>query len=184
MSGICCFSLLLGIFALAFSAESPNNRRHSVTQNDQNKFSGVRLSVVSQRPRPEDKPNKQGVAGSDYTELVRNDLLVRFRLANNGEQRVYYLAGLNSIEPVGYTLFRKGGEQNWKATSPARGREGSFTGGGTQWLLLPPCTAVEFETLDLSTRGEEHAISIFLNYQPSHEGRIEFVSDLYSPMKY
>lgn len=177
-----CFLVLV----LTFLGKANGQRIATAAQvsEDKNEFSGLSLSLVSQRRRKE--PRRGRIEGDaknrDYQEIIRDDLLIRFRLANNGERRIYFLARLNTIEPAVYQLFRNAGEQNWKSSSPARGRSGSFTGGGYQWLLLPPGTAVEFETLDLSTRGEQHSISIFISLEPSHETRTEFFSDMYKPL--
>jgi hypothetical protein len=175
------FSLCFTVFV--FFAASQSRVTRALVHMDENKFSGVRLTVVSQRQRPEERPTDGRPQERDYHEVIRNDLLVRFRLTNNGDSRIYYLAGLNTIEPAAYQLFRDVEEQGWKATSPARGRPGSFTGGGYEWLMLPPGTAVEFEALDLSTRGKEHSLAIFINLQPSHENRTEFLSDIYRTTK-
>jgi hypothetical protein len=146
------------------------------------RFPSVRLSLLSQRWRPQEKTSKAGGKASDVFEVGRDDLLIRFRLSNESEANFYYLAPLNTMEPTGYILFRKAGESSWSATSPARGREGSFTGGGYQWLLLPPGTAIEFEFLDLSTRSGEHAISLLVNTKPTHTDRIEYISAPYMPI--
>lgn len=141
----------------------------------------VTLTLLSQRWIP-DKPLCEREKG-DVIVVVSDDLLVQFRLANNSKENIYYLSSVYEPEPTGYLLYRKVGGTEWKATSPDRGREGSLTGGGYKWQLLPPGTSVEFKFSDLSSREGEHAVSVLVNSQPEHAGRVEIISDSYRPMQ-
>jgi hypothetical protein len=140
----------------------------------------VTLTVVSQRPLGEDSTWMKN-QDSDVFVAVRDDLVVRLRLTNNGKETVYYLASIYEPTPTGYVLYKQVGDIEWKATSPARGREGSLTGGGYEWRPLPPHTSTEFEFTDLSKRTGEHAASVLVNTRPDHIARIEVISDSYRP---
>src|ERR1044072_9786288 len=104
---------------IAVGAVLSHTRGEARFKNDDTKFPGVSLTVVSKLPRPAAKPSQGDPQMKDYQEWKRDDLLVRVRLANTGEVRVYYLAPLNNIEPAGFQLFRAAGEQSWKSASPA-----------------------------------------------------------------
>jgi hypothetical protein len=91
---------------------------------------------------------------------------------------------MSSIEPVGFQMFRKSRMEGWGGTySPARGREGIFTGVGVHWLLLPPDSAVEFERKNVSDKGGKHATTVYLNTEPEHKNRVELISNTYRPLK-
>jgi hypothetical protein len=160
-------------------------RPHSSTRiKEQERFKNMDLALVSQRWRPKEQALKYDPIYSDNFELDPDDyLLVSFRLTNKGAASMYYLASIYDTNPVRYQLFRKAGEVEWKATNTARGREGDFTGGGYRWLILPPGHSVEFEVPDLSTLEDEHAVSVLVNEQPKHRGRVEIISDTYRPMR-
>lgn len=161
----------------------------------------VSLSVISQRWMTADdlEPKKSSqvntpeldnavdfLGGYDDVVVVGegDDLMVRFRLTNNEAKTIYYLVeGYDSLL-TGYLLFRKKGTKQWNATSPAYGRETALTGGAYKWLPLLPGKSVEVEFSDLSTREDEHAISIFVNKQPTQKNRIEVISDVYYPMQH
>ncbi len=128
--------LLMLLFSHAALSQTGNERSY------ENSYRGITLSVLSQRWIPKDKVPYVGDDVIDFSNLV-----VRFRLENRGNEEIYYLAddALNSIAPVGFQLFRKARGAGWEGTySPARGREGIFTGVGVHWLLLPPGSAIEF----------------------------------------
>lgn len=139
----------------------------------------VKLTLLSQRSVPVDPP---GTKIGDVTVIVDDDLAVRFRLSNCSKENIYYLSTIYAKNPTGYVLYRQPGEKNWRATSPDRGREGSLTGGGYEWRLLAPGKSVQFEFSDLSTRDGEHAISVLVNTQPTHDGRQELISDTFHPI--
>jgi hypothetical protein len=142
-----------------------------------NNFHGVTLTFLSQRCLPRDKVP---YVGDDFIDF--SDLVTRFRLENKGPEEVYYLANniLNSIEPVGFQLSRNGSGASWDAIySPARGREGIFTGIAYSWFSLGPGLALEFERRDVSFKEPEHATSVFLNLKPEHKGRVELVSNAF-----
>jgi hypothetical protein len=113
-------------------------------------------------------------------------MVVKLRLGNRGKQDIYYLAddAISSMVPVGFQVFRKARMAEREGIySPARGREGIFTGVGVHWLLLPPGSAVEFVRADVSDRGGEHATTVYLNAEPEHKNRVELVSNTYRPLK-
>jgi hypothetical protein len=165
------------MIACCLSVFAQSEKQRSV----ENSFRGIRLSFLSQRCLPKDKVP---YVGDDFIDF--SDMLVRFRLENRGKGDIYYLADniLSSIEPAGFQLSRKSKGAKWEATNtPARGREGIFTGEAYKWLLLPPGTAIEFEFTDLSAESGEHSASVFLNTEPEHKNRIELISNAYIPKK-
>ena len=142
-----------------------------------NSFHGVTLSFVSQRCLPKDKVP---YVGDDFIDF--SDMVTRFRLENAGANQIYYLGDniLNSIEPVGFQLQRKSSDTTWEAIhSPARGREGIFTGIAYSWFALRPGSALEFERRDVSFKESEHATSVFLNLKPEHKRRVELLSNAF-----
>jgi hypothetical protein len=168
-------SILILLFSPAVFSQTGNERSY------ENGYRGVSLSVVSQRWIPKEKVPYVGVDVIDFS-----DMIVRFRLENRGKEDIYYLAdnAMSSIAPVGFQVFRKTEGAEWEGTySPARGREGIFTGVGVHWLLLPPRSAVEFEREDVSDKGGEHATTVYLNIEPRHKNRVELVSDTYRPLR-
>jgi hypothetical protein len=168
--------LLCLMYAGLWNINSP-----AATQKSNKKeFSSVRLTLVSQRWMPKDPPVEKSEPRDVHLIGEGDDLLVCFRLANEGKENIYYLASIHEPGPTGYILFRQAGE--WKAITPDRGREGSLTGDGYNWVLLAPGTAVEFEFSDLSTRKGEHAASVLVNDKADHTGRVEVISDPYQPM--
>jgi len=163
------------ILAPAAFSQTGNERSY------ENRYRGVALSVLSQRRIPKDKVPYVGDDVIDFSDMV-----VKFRLENQGKEDIYYLADdvMSSIEPVGFQIFRKSRVAEWEGTySPARGREGVFTGSGARWLLLPPGSAVEFERKDVSEKGGEHATTVYLNTEPEHKNRVELISNTYRSLK-
>ena len=168
-------AILLLLFCPAASSQTGNERSYA------NSYRGVTLSVLSQRWIPR---NEVPYIGDDVIDF--SDMIVRFRLENRGRENIYYLAdnALSSIEPVGFQLFRQRREAEWQGTySPARGREGIFTGDGVHWLLLPPGSAIEFERRDSSIKRGEHATSVYLNTEAEHNNRVELISNPYRPLR-
>ena len=166
--------LVLLLAPLTFSQKG-NERSY------ENSYRGISLCVVSQRWIPQ---GKVPYVGDDVIDF--SDMIVRFRLENRGKEDIYYLAdnAMSSIEPVGFQVFQKAKGAEWEGTySPARGREGIFTGVGVHWLLLPPGSAVEFEREDVSDKEGEHATTVYLNTEPKHKNRVELVSNTYRPLK-
>jgi hypothetical protein len=157
----------------------------TMQENKKKELPGVRLIYVSQRWMPEDIAAEKEPVSRDVQLLgTGDDLRASFRLVNESKEAIYYLASVYDDEPgpTGYILFRQAGEMEWKATTPNRGRKGSLTGGGYKWVRLSPGTAVEFEFSDLNACEGEHAASVLVNNQPDHTGRIEIISNPYSPM--
>jgi len=146
------------------------------------RFTGVRLTFISQRSRRVGRARRGSRRTRDSFGVFRDDIRVRFRLANEGERTVYYLAPLNSREPVGYMHTRQEGATQWRVASPDRGREHLYRGYGYRWLPLRPGTVFEFEFSGLRSQRGEHAISILLNTRPNHRDRVEFFSDAYRPL--
>ena len=143
-----------------------------------NSFHGVTLSFLSQRCLPKDKVP---YVGDDFIDF--SDMVTKFRLENTGPNEIYYLGDniLNSIEPVGFQLQRKSRDDPWEAIySPARGREGIFTGIAYSWFALRPGSALEFERRDVSFKESVHATSVFLNLKPEHKRRVEIVSNAFT----
>ena len=167
-------TLILLSLPVTFS-QTGNERTYDISHR------GVTLSVISQRRIPKDKVPYVGDDVIDFS-----DLIVKFRLENRGNEEIYFLAddAMSSIAPVGFQLFRKSRSAEWEGTySPARGREGIFTGVGVHWLLLPPGSAVEFEREDVSDKGGEHATTVYLNDALEHKNRVELASNTYRPLK-
>lgn len=159
------------------------NSQAAMQKSNKKEISSGRLTLVSQRWMPEDPAVEKEPERRDVHLIGKgDDLLVRFRLANEGKENIYYLASIYEPGPTGYILFRQSGEEEWKTTTPDRGRQGSLTGGGYKWIVLAPGTAVEFEFSDLSTRKGEHAASVLMNDKADHAGRVEVISDPYQPM--
>ena len=167
---ILILSFCLGTFAQAVE-------KHT----DKSSFNGVALSVLSRRWIPKQKVPYVGDDVIDFS-----DMIVKFRLENRCGVEIYYLADnvAGSIEPVGFQLSRRSKGEQWDAIyTPARGREGIFTGSDVRWLLLPPGCAVEFERTDLSYEKGQHATSVFINTAPEHKNRVEIISNTYLPLK-
>ena len=167
--------ILIPLCSLAVFSQTGNERSY------ENSYRGVSLTVVSQRWIPKDKVPYIGVDVIDFS-----DVIVKFRLENRGNQDVYYLAddAISSVVPVGFQVSRGARQTEWEGTySPARGREGIFTGVGVHWLLLPPGSAVEFEREDVSNKRGEHATTVYLNIEPEHKNRVELVSNTYRPLR-
>jgi len=143
----------------------------------------VSLALVSQRKLMPEPPCDNTRKGCDVFVVAGkgDDLLVRFLLTNRSGEGVYYLRSIYDKTPYGYVLYKQTGDDDWKATSPDRGRKGS-KGGGYEWQLLAPGSSVEFEFSDLSTRPGEHAVSVLINTQPDYPDLVEIVSGSYRPM--
>jgi hypothetical protein len=143
---------------------------------------GVTLKVLSQRPMLREQAGNDTSCTSDvFVAGPGDDLLVRFELSNRSDKNVYYLKSIYDKQPTGYVLYREARDDDWKATSPDRGRKGN-KGGSYEWQLLPPHTSVEFEFSDLSTRSGEHAVSVLANSKPDYSGFVEVISESYRPM--
>lgn len=172
------FSYLLVVVAVTLStvvAQSPKVRENG------NTFRGVTLSFRSQRCLPK---KEVPYVGDDFIDF--SDMTTRFRLSNGSSKDVYYLASAvtSTADPVGFQLFRPNRRSGWEAPdTPARGREGTFTGEPVKWLVLPPGSIIEFETLDFSTRRGQHAASVFLNTRPAHDNRVEVISNAFVPIR-
>jgi hypothetical protein len=168
--------VILALIACAvIVAQSPKPR------DGENKFHGVVLTFVSQRCVAR---NKVPYVGDDFIDF--SDLTTRFRLANTGTEEIFYLADdiTTAKEPVGFQLFRPTKNADWEAIySPARGREGIFTGDAFKWMLLRPGSAIEFDPEDVSDKVGDHATSVFLNTKPVHTNRVELVSNAFSPVR-
>ena len=148
-----------------------------------NNFNGVTISYLSQRCLPPDKVPYISPSG-DF--IDSSDMIVRFRIENNGKQDIYYLAAsvFNSISPVGYRLSRKSKAEEWGGIySLGRGRERDYTGSSYHWVSLPPTMAVEFESTDLSSEEGEHATSVFFNTEAQHKNRVEVISNTFVPVQ-
>src|ERR1700682_3715462 len=143
----------------------------------------VSLTLVSQRQLTAEPPCDNSRKGCDVFLVAGSgdDLLVRFRLTNHSKENVYYLRSIYDKEPYGYVLYKQAGDDDWKATSPDRGRKGS-KGGGYEWQLLVPGSSVESEFSDLSTRPGDHAVSVLVNTQSNYLGFVEIISSSYRPM--
>jgi hypothetical protein len=169
-------SYLLLVIAVVLStvvAQSPK------VLNNGNTFPGVSLSLLSQRCLPK---KKVPYVGDDFIDF--SDMTTWFRLSNGSSKGVYYLADAvtSTADPVGFQLFRPSKRGDWDSPyTPARGRPDVFTGEGVKWLLLRPGSVVEFETLDFSRRRGQHAMSVFLNTKPTHDNRVELVSNAFVP---
>lgn len=174
-------SVLVSIMCI--SASTGRAQSFTLIQ-EQEQFGDMDLAFVSQGWRPKEQALKIDPVYSDAFELDPDDyLLVRFRLTNKCAASMYYLASLYDTYPVRYQLFRKAGEVKWKATEPGRGRERDFTGDGYRWIILPPGHSVEFEVQNLSTREDEHAVSVMVSDHPKHRGRVEIISDVFQPLR-
>ncbi len=165
------FTIIL-IFTLFFYAPVFSQTTKTVKGNS---FKGVTLIYLSQRCLPADKVPYVGKDIIDYS-----DMITRFRLENNSKEEIYFLTsmGSNLILPQGFVLFRKSKDEEWTSVySPARGREGIFTGINFGWLGLPSGFAIEFESSGFSRTDGEHAGSVFLNTKPEQKGRVELISN-------
>jgi hypothetical protein len=159
-----------------------SNSPAAMQKSNKNWLSSVRLTVVYQQWIPEDPPAEKESEPRDVILIGEgDDLMVRFRLANEGKENIYYIASIYEPGPTGYILFKQAGGK-WEAITPNRGREGSLTGDGYNWVLLAPANAVEFEFSDLSTRKGQHAASVLVNDRADHTGRLELISDPYQPI--
>jgi hypothetical protein len=167
--------LVIAVVLCTVVAQSPK------VLNNGNTFPGVSLSLLSQRCLPK---NKVPYVGDDFIDF--SDMTTRFRLSNGSSKDVYYLADAvtSTADPVGFQLFRPNKRADWDAPyTPARGREGIFTGEGVKWLVLRPGSVIEFETLDFSPRRGQHAASVFLNTRPAHDNRVELISNAFVPIR-
>lgn len=172
-----CVNVLAVVTLIGALTATPRAARQ---EDERRSLPGVTLTLVSQKPIHEGPPYARE-QGGDVFEVVKDDLRVRFRLTNGRKEKIYYLASIYDPKPTGYVLYKKEGDTEWKATTPARGREGSLTGGGYEWRPLAPYTSVEFEFTDLSEREGEHAVSVLVNTRPVHDRRAEIISESYYP---
>jgi hypothetical protein len=110
------------------------------------------------------------------------------RLTNDGPKLVQYLAlrGIGSINPVGYEWARRIGDAEWRYFPDSRGRKGppgsEFSGNTYGWLILSPRSAIEYEELDWTGPGEEHAFSTFVKELGDGSSPVEIVSDSFTPL--
>jgi hypothetical protein len=121
----------------------------------------VRYTILSVRPLTDaEKASFQDVAGLN--------IAVRYRLSNETDHWISYLAESSSISPAGYRLYRKIGTSEWNSTNPSRaksGAPGSDLKADTllhRWIEFPRHAAIELELFDSASGEEEHAYSVII----------------------
>ena len=152
----------------------------SASSENSNVLHGVALTFVSQRCLPKTEVPYVGDDFIDYS-----DMSSKFRLVNRSSTDIYYLvAVVTDTQPVGFQLVRANKRADWEALhSPARGRDGVFTGDGYTWRLLSRGAAIYFDTLDFSGKRGERATSVFVNSKPMHGNRMELISNSFVPVR-
>lgn len=129
------------------------------------------LTIISIKPWQKGDPlPPPDVIGMTTADMVR----IRYRLANDTNRSLFYLADSGTILPSLYSVHRAAERDDWQA--PFRGREGFLTGSFYNWLELPPRTTIEFERVEWFNEGQIEGRAMFVNGKPQQKDRRETIS--------
>jgi hypothetical protein len=134
------------------------------------------------------------------TQSQAPSLAIRLRLSNESDKEIEYITGFDAADLVGYRLYRRVGEREWKFLPKTGARNESLLlrmlvvttpisdlNPAQSWSTTLLIRAIPLEEMKTIEEGydEEHAFSIFVKLGSTEErdAPIELVSEAFVPLK-
>jgi hypothetical protein len=131
---------------------------------------GVVLAAISVRPWQQgDPPAAPDVIGLSTADMIQ----ARYKLANQTDRSLFYLAEPGSIIPAAYTVHKADQVSGW--LSPMH--EGFATGNAARWLELPAGAVVEFSRNEWHWGDKFQALAMFVGDKPTQQRRRKTISN-------